>query len=119
MEPSFSADTPAFRKAVEDFGLHLALDDQDEFRHTTLEDLQRTILEIQEKHASKRRMKNMTRLRSFLEAMEQYGKVIEVFLNTSEFIAFIWVSCHLQKRKQADSRDLGSNKVPVAGIRTG
>lgn len=30
------------------------------------------------------------RLNSFLEAMEQYGKVIEVFLNNSEFISFIW-----------------------------
>lgn len=100
MEPSLSAHAPAFRKAADDFRSDLAQDDRDEFSYTTLDDLQRSILEIQEKHASVRKMKNMTRLNSFLEAMEQYGKVIEVFLNTSEFIAFVWVSkCLPNERK--------------------
>ena len=119
MEPSLSAHAPAFRKAVDDFRSHLALDDRDEFGYTTLEDLQRSILEIQEKHASERKTKNMTRLNSFLEAMEQYGKVIEVFLNTSEFISFVWVSYHnvfQVSESRLISRSVGSNKVPLAGI---
>lgn len=92
MEPSLSAHAPAFRKALDDFQSDLVHGDRDEFKYTTLEDLQRSILEIQEKHASDRKMKNMARLNSFLEAMQQYGRVIEVFLNTSAFIAFVWVS---------------------------
>jgi len=104
MEPSLRGHAPAFQKVLDDFRCSLAQDDRDEFRYTTLEDLQSCILEIQEKHASERKVKNMTRLNSFLEAMEQYGNVIEVFLNTSEFLAFVWVRNYLcTERKPADA----------------
>lgn len=33
---------------------------------------------------------NLTRVSGFLEAMNQFGAVIEVFLNTSEILAFVW-----------------------------
>lgn len=32
----------------------------------------------------------MGRLNSFVEAMNQFGKVIEVFGNTNIFVAFVW-----------------------------
>ena len=99
MESLLSAHAPAFRKALDDFQFSLAQNDRDLFKYTTLADLQRSILEIQSKHASERKMKNMARLNSFLEAMEQYGKVIEVFLNASEFVAFVWVSVYFPMHK--------------------
>jgi hypothetical protein len=37
-------------------------------------------------------MLNMTRLKKFTEAMNEYGKVIETFCNSSQFVLFIWVS---------------------------
>lgn len=33
---------------------------------------------------------NLTRIQRFLEGMEQLGKVIDIFLNTSEVLAFVW-----------------------------
>jgi hypothetical protein len=118
MEPSLSAHMPAFWKALDDFRSDLAQDDRDKFRYTTLEDLQRSIIDIQAKHASDRKAKNMTRLNSFLEAMEQYGKVIEAFLNTSEFIAFVWVrEPHTMIESRLISSSVGSNKVSLTGIR--
>lgn len=33
---------------------------------------------------------NLTRISRFLEGMEQLGKVIDIFLNTSEILAFVW-----------------------------
>ena len=33
---------------------------------------------------------NLSRIQSFLEAMNQFGKVVEMFLNVSEAVAFIW-----------------------------
>jgi hypothetical protein len=57
-----------------------------------LDDLQAVIAAIQEKQASEKKMRNLTRLKKFLEAMDEYGKVIEIFLNNSQFIAFVWVS---------------------------
>ena len=80
-----------FRQVLTDFKNSLTKEQKDDFELSTLEDLQAAIDAIQKKQASEKKMRNLNRLKSFLEAMEQYGKVIEVFLNTSCFIAFIWV----------------------------
>ena len=90
-----SASTPTsdgnFRRVLENFKATLSQDDQDDFELSTLGDLKLEILAIQERQASERKMKNSARLKSFLEAMEQYDEVVKVFLNTSEILAFVWV----------------------------
>jgi transcriptional/translational regulatory protein YebC/TACO1 len=80
-----------FCRVLESFKATLSQDDKDEFKLSTLDDLKLEILAIQEKQASERKMKNSARLKSFLEAMEQYDEVVKVFLNASEILAFIWV----------------------------
>jgi hypothetical protein len=80
-----------FSRVLTDFTSSLTEEQQNDFRFSTLEDLQAVINSIQKKQCSERRMQNLTRLKSFLEAMDQYGKAIEVFLSSSAFIAFIWV----------------------------
>lgn len=87
--------SPAFEQALSQFRAALGKDDLEDFRCTTLEDLQRAVLDIQSKHAAPRKLKNMTRLSGFLEAMKQFGNVVEVFLNVSEILAFVWVSFQL------------------------
>ncbi|KAI1410433.1 hypothetical protein F5Y13DRAFT_167760 [Hypoxylon sp. FL1857] len=57
---------------------------------TSLEELQACIRTIQQEQEQKRRMMYMKRLDPFLQTMEQYGKVLDVFVNTSEIVAFIW-----------------------------
>lgn len=58
----------------------------------SLSHVQQVCKEIQQKHGSEGKLRYMGRLRGFIEAMEQLGKVIEVFVNASEFVCFIWVS---------------------------
>jgi hypothetical protein len=65
-----------------------------EFEMTTLPDLKRALTSVQRKHVSERRVRNMGRLSRFLDAMDQYGKVIEVFLNVTDVLAFVWVIFH-------------------------
>lgn len=79
-----------FQKALDDFKSDLSQAEQDEITYTTLPALKKCILSIQNKHAKNN--KNLTRLLRFLELMEQYSKVIEVFLNTSAILCFVWVS---------------------------
>jgi len=81
-----------FQQALDEFQKTLREDDQNQIVCTTFEDLQRCILDIQKKHDTERMSRNMRRLKTFLEAMEQYGKVIEVFLNASQILCFVWVS---------------------------
>lgn len=58
---------------------------------TTLDDLKTEIDNLQTSQHSRRTLRNMTRLRGFLEATEQFGKVIEVFCQVHEIVAFVWV----------------------------
>ncbi|KAF2807330.1 putative zinc finger protein [Mytilinidion resinicola] len=80
----------AFDRTLEDFKKNLKKKDQNNFKMTTFSDLKQSIAELQAKQHSQRRLQNLNRLKPFLEAIEQYGKVVEVFCNSSEFVAFVW-----------------------------
>jgi hypothetical protein len=90
-----AVDRSVFSRALEKSQATLNQNDKDNFQFTTLDDLQDTIARIQRNQASEKKMRNLTRLKSFLEAMDQYGKVIEIYLNPSIFIAVVWVSSAL------------------------
>ncbi|KAI9687323.1 MAG: hypothetical protein M1822_002366 [Bathelium mastoideum] len=79
-----------FEKALEDFKKGLRPEDEENFNGTTLEDLQNSIKDLQQKQYSQRRLQNLNRLKPFLEAIDQYGKIVEIFANSSIFVTFIW-----------------------------
>lgn len=80
-----------FRDVLARFKLGLTQEEVEDFRFSTLEDVHKVIGDLQTEQGKKKKMMNLSRIQSFLEAMEQFGKVIEVFLNTTEFVAFVWV----------------------------
>jgi hypothetical protein len=84
-----------FRRALEEFKATLSPNEVENFQLCTLDDLKCTIISIQGKQLSERRAKNLTRLNSFLEGMEQYEEIIKVLLNTTDVLAFIWVGIAL------------------------
>ncbi|RYP19480.1 hypothetical protein DL765_003320 [Monosporascus sp. GIB2] len=80
----------SFELALEDFKAGLKRNDRKKFEGVKLQDLLEEMDKLQKDQQPKRRARNLARLRPFLEAMEQFGKVIEVFTNTSEMVAFVW-----------------------------
>jgi hypothetical protein len=60
------------------------------FSVCTLKDVRDAIQDIQREHGKEDKLRNMRRLSAFIEAMEQFGKVVDVLLNASEFICFVW-----------------------------
>ncbi|KAK2814069.1 hypothetical protein FQN50_000473 [Emmonsiellopsis sp. PD_5] len=80
----------SFQRALERFKSQLSEEQKAEFTHTKLEDVRKAAYDIQLKHGGPKEMKTMIRIQGFLEAMEQYGKVIEVFLNSAKMVGFIW-----------------------------
>ena len=80
-----------FQRALARFKSHLSPAEQESFGVTSLQDVQKTIVQIQDTQGSQSKMRNLTRIKAFVEAMEQYGKVVEVFLNASSILAFVWV----------------------------
>lgn len=77
----------------------LSADELKEFTFADINGLRSTIKRIQTEQEAKRRMRNMKRLEPFLQTMEQYGQTVDVFVNTSEILAFVWVSIHQVAKK--------------------
>ena len=81
----------SLKRALIGFINRLTQTEIDDFKLSSLEDVYDTIHDIQEKQKADNRLRNLTRIRVFLEGMQEYGKVIEVFLNASDILAFVWV----------------------------
>jgi len=81
---------PTFQSTVASFRSRLTKAELDEFKFCSLEDVQKTIVDIQARQDKRRETRNLSRILGFLEAMTQFGTVVEVFLNTSEILAFVW-----------------------------
>jgi transcriptional/translational regulatory protein YebC/TACO1 len=80
----------AFENALATFKSRLTEKELEHFRETRLQDVKIQIKHIQDDRENLKQNQNMTRLSSFLEAMEQFGKIVDVFLNASPFVAFVW-----------------------------
>lgn len=87
MEPD-----PVFQKALENFKKDLTAQQRREFAISTLQDVKDEVNKIQIQHGSAKKLRGMSRMSKFLEAMQQLEQVVSVFLNVSEVVAFIWVS---------------------------
>ncbi|KAH8733175.1 hypothetical protein GQ44DRAFT_821389 [Phaeosphaeriaceae sp. PMI808] len=80
----------ALRKALDKFCLRLSADELSKFKNTTFESLRYELSQLQQQQAAKKEMMNLSRIQAFLEGMQQLTKTIEVFLNASNFVAFVW-----------------------------
>ena len=61
-----------------------------QFRFSSKDELHQSIAQIQKKQAPEQKLQNLKRLKAFIEAMESFSKVIELFCNVNEFVPFIW-----------------------------
>lgn len=89
----------AFHLVLEKFKASLTDKEKDRFGVTTLDDLHIALETIQRKQVSERRLRGMERLEVFLEGMKEYDKVIQVFVNSTPLLAFIWVRRFFSRRK--------------------
>lgn len=82
----------AFSRVLARFQSRLSPQSIYEFRLTTYEDLKSFIVELQNEQAQRRGFRNLNKIRPFLNGLEQYAKVIEVFVNAKpDILAFVWV----------------------------
>jgi hypothetical protein len=88
--PSPNPAPTGFQRVLAKFSTRLTPEEVQDFQFTTLNDVHQVIVNIQEQQARGRGMRNLTRVLRFVEAMDEFGKVVEVFLNTSSLLAFIW-----------------------------
>jgi len=79
-----------FHQAMAEFKIHLKPEEESMFSFTTLHDLEAAAIKIQDSQRKRKTAQNLKRIRPFLQAMEQYKDIIEVFLNTSSVLCFVW-----------------------------
>ncbi|KAE9372535.1 hypothetical protein N431DRAFT_536388 [Stipitochalara longipes BDJ] len=79
-----------FKQVLDDFKKRLKPEEKAAFAGTTLFDLQNEANSLQEKQRKSKTAQNLRRIDPFLQAMAQYTEVIEVFLNTSSILCFVW-----------------------------
>lgn len=61
------------------------------FSNTSLEDLWREARKVEQEQGARLELRFMRRLEPFLQTMESYGSVIEVFCQGYSPMAFVWV----------------------------
>ena len=88
---SLTSGNTVFELTLEEFKKVVKPDHVALFQTTTLETLLVQIDDLQETQNKKRRLLATARLKPTLEALRQLGKVVEVFANSSEYVAFVWV----------------------------
>lgn len=89
-------DDSLFSRVLTSFRQRLSPQDINDFESTTLEDLKEEITRIQRIQVQRRSLRNLNKIKPFLNGIEQYSKVIEVFVNAKpDIMAFIWV-CNFQ-----------------------
>ncbi|CAO2653801.1 Nn.00g032120.m01.CDS01 [Neocucurbitaria sp. VM-36] len=85
-----TACTAQFNRILSDFKRELSQDEIQTFNFTSSMDLKESIRQLQKDQMSVKHMKNLYRLNAFVEAMDQFDKVVHVFLNASNYLGFIW-----------------------------
>ena len=107
-----------FQRVLARFSSRLTREEEAEFRFTTLDEVHQAIVNIQARQASRKGMRNLTRVLAFVEAMDQFGKVVEVFLNVSNILAFVWgpLKFLLQVRTRMSLGFSLSNKIYFSRI---
>ena len=66
-------------------------DDARAFASSKMEDVWATAKDIERQLEERRSLRGFRRIQPFLEAVEQYSKVIEVSCNQTPYLPFIWV----------------------------
>lgn len=104
----------AFSRVLVAFQSRLSPQDIIKFHLTTYEDLKVFITELQKEQAQRRGFRNLNKIRPFLNGLEQYGKVIEVFVNAKpDILAFVWVRLiQMNKCKQKPTNiSVGADQI--------
>ena len=61
-----------------------------EFESADLNKLKRELNKLQQDQRKPKSLRNLRRLETFIRAFEQFGEVVEVFLNASPIVCYVW-----------------------------
>ncbi|KAK7917369.1 hypothetical protein PG985_010977 [Apiospora marii] len=77
-------------RAIEKFRQSLTDEQKKFFVASSLDNVKDEIQSIQGRYGSQKKLRSLNRLSKFLEAMTQIEQLVQIFLNVSEVVAFVW-----------------------------
>ena len=82
----------AFSSALSDFKAGLSDDGMDEVAvPSSLSDLKIALSDVEREQSKRKSLRNLAKIRPLIDALENYSKVVEVFVNVKPAVlAFIW-----------------------------
>ncbi|WKT50544.1 Zinc finger C2H2-type [Fusarium oxysporum f. sp. vasinfectum] len=80
----------SLERSLGQFRRELTHDQNAEISGANRKAIEHVIQEIQAKLGRKQELCRLTRIEKFLDAMEQIEKLVTIFLNASDFVAFVW-----------------------------
>jgi hypothetical protein len=80
-----------FATAFSSFQESTSLEDALAFQGTSLEDVRKSLEEIQLGQKQRKSLHNVGRVGPFLKSLESYSKAIEVFCNGTPYLPWLWV----------------------------
>lgn len=93
---SAASATTAFDEALISFKEGLTDTEKLDFAQTTIDDVLKAAKKIQEKQGKRALLRNLNRIKPYIDGLIQFSRVIEVFVQVKpEIMAFIWVCIHL------------------------
>ncbi|GAW19057.1 hypothetical protein ANO14919_085410 [Xylariales sp. No.14919] len=85
-----SVEQSLFGEALGEFKQGLGRRVVEDFKATTLDELKASIGKLQTIQHRQRRLQDLTRLQRFIDAIEQYGKLVDELYGRNDLVAFIW-----------------------------
>ena len=103
-----SLDLEPFERARKKVWNNLTAKEKNELRATcTIEDVWKTVADIQEKQAKRHELGNMNKIRPYLDGLRRYDDVINVLVSSNPgILAFIWV-CYMPPNSAAQTDVVG------------
>ncbi|KAK5631819.1 hypothetical protein RRF57_007533 [Xylaria bambusicola] len=91
LAPVPSADAKqTIKAAFESLSKTINPSDSRHFADTTLQDVRTSAIQLEEKLAARKALRNMRRLDPLLKGLEHYSKVADILCNGTPYLAWIW-----------------------------
>ena len=106
-------DLEPFERARKKVWNNLTAMEKNELRATcTIEDVWKTVADIQDKQAKQRELGNMNKIRPYLDGLRCYDSVITIFISANPgILALIWV--HYLLPNSAVKTNVGGIRAPL------
>ncbi|KAE8552363.1 hypothetical protein EYB25_006257 [Talaromyces marneffei] len=104
-DPTLAAAQRTIREAFEDLEKTVSPADSKDFEVTTLENVQKAALEIENQLAARQSLRNMRRLVPLFTGLGYYSQTIEVLCNGTPYLPWIWAPIKLILKISSDYVD--------------